>query len=791
MAKNSAKQLLQTVSQLETSGRIKEAVGVLRELTHLLPKSLLVYEKLGECLVKLNEFNEAETILQKALELSKEPEPRVYKWLGICRFKQGRHEAALECLIIANSKNKTDPLVSTFLGEALYKNGDGEEAVRHLQKACNESSATAVMWYSLAHISYALGKKVEAAHAVKRSIELGDNSMDALILLGLSAAASGDLEVAQNAFLRAHVGHRSPESVGEQWINALVQNAGLDASIEWYRAHVRSDEPADCLHYAVVLLKSGRSSDAASIAQAALERHPRHIQLKAVLSRALALDGDWQRACEVADPLWEEMAKHSEAGKSPPLGVPPPIAPDSLNRLVYIAVEIAGRELESRLLLALRLAERNVSSIIVSSHLLANAALKLPVGLYLLKTMNSYDTGKIKTLKNTAHRFAALDEEQLSSYGSDWNLTVGVDPNIVNAVDLVMANNDRHRDALFSSFPQLKGKVVTTGNPRIELLDEKFAAALAAEGRQIKQKYGKIVLVCTNFGGFASSQLSYLDICRIMYEALNRRLDTEEGQAIIQMGKDFALAEARSIAALIEMVPKLAAAMPDITVVVRPHPAETNTVWQSKFAGITNVVIAPPGTLQGWLRAAGTMIYFAGCMTGVEAKLCGTPAIRFEAGSDLQFPKCGLSAHVNPRATNADDVIRLTRALMAGGTVSDHDYENDARVLNESLLVPPPAPSVRCAEAVSDFFEKVRGISLSASMFDNMRDVFQGEAHKEQTVAAIGGSYLLAAKRVTTGLDELRQKTADLQRAIGSTTEISVIKLADGATAICPTGAFS
>jgi hypothetical protein len=77
-------------------------------------------------------------------------------------------------------------------------------------------------------------------------------------------------------------------------------------------------------------------------------------------------------------------------------------------------------------------------------------------------------------------------------------------------------------------------------------------------------------------------------------------------------------------------MPALDQAMPDHTIVIRPHPAENQEVYHHIAKTCRRVRVTNEGNVVPWLIAAKALIH-NGCTTGVEAYALGLPVISYRA----------------------------------------------------------------------------------------------------------------------------------------------------------------
>ena len=78
------------------------------------------------------------------------------------------------------------------------------------------------------------------------------------------------------------------------------------------------------------------------------------------------------------------------------------------------------------------------------------------------------------------------------------------------------------------------------------------------------------------------------------------------------------------------LIPLLEKEFPSYTIVVRPHPTESQDIYERIAAQCQRVRVTNEGNVVPWLMATRALIH-NGCTTGVEAFIMGVPAISFRA----------------------------------------------------------------------------------------------------------------------------------------------------------------
>jgi hypothetical protein len=187
---------------------------------------------------------------------------------------------------------------------------------------------------------------------------------------------------------------------------------------------------------------------------------------------------------------------------------------------------------------------------------------------------------------------------------------------------------------LWRRYPELPAGVHihTTGNPRGDLLRPEIRTYYGTEVRQLKEAYGDFILVNTNF----NQVNAFFPDMNLLKPADGHNGTPGLSRRALGMGfsRDYAQGLCAFKSAIFEdfqkLIPALEKDFPGHTIVVRPHPAENQSVYQRIADQCRRVRVTNEGNVVPWLMAARVLIH-NGCTTGVEAYLLDVPAITYRA----------------------------------------------------------------------------------------------------------------------------------------------------------------
>jgi len=297
--------------------------------------------------------------------------------------------------------------------------------------------------------------------------------------------------------------------------------------------------------------------------------------------------------------------------------------------VLLIPVENQVRELDAKLLLACVAAKRDFTSIIGPKREIENHIASFPRGIFLSKSLRIVKRKFFPISRLLGHEIVAWDEEALVHLPAETYFSRRLSPVGMDNVSHLFAWGEDNAE-LWRQYPQLPPGIPihVTGNPRVDLLRPDMQGYYKAEADQIRKDYGEFILINTNFNHVNA-----------FYPAQNLFQPVKEpgekvrfGQAARGMDREYAEGFRDHKQAVFEdfqkLIPELARAFPDHTIVVRPHPTENQNIYHKIAAPFRRVQVTNEGNVVPWLMAARVLVH-NGCTTGVEAFVMRVPAVSY------------------------------------------------------------------------------------------------------------------------------------------------------------------
>jgi surface carbohydrate biosynthesis protein len=317
---------------------------------------------------------------------------------------------------------------------------------------------------------------------------------------------------------------------------------------------------------------------------------------------------------------------------------------------LIVPVENQARELDAKLLLACVAAERGFPVILGSRTYIHYGVDSMPRGVYLAKSMRTLSEKMFDILRELGHEIVAWDEEGLLRPADDYYFDRRLSDVAVRKVSALFAWGPDNAETFANHAACREVPIHITGNPRIDMLRSEVRPFYADQVQQLRQRYGRFLLVNSNFG-HANHYVPSL------------RMHEQGDKPLAEFELALAAHRSRIYGYFRPMIGEISAAFPSQTIVIRPHPIESHEPWKELAQGHPNVVVDNAGNVAPWLMACEAVIQ-NGCQTAIEASLVGTPVVNYKpAASEIDI---ALIENLSHEATNIDALLKTLRCILNG-----------------------------------------------------------------------------------------------------------------------------
>lgn len=296
---------------------------------------------------------------------------------------------------------------------------------------------------------------------------------------------------------------------------------------------------------------------------------------------------------------------------------------------IYLLIEEGHRELRSRVLIGILAASRGHPVVIGPQWLLGRDFSRLPSGIMLFKGNNLVQGRNMRRARAAGHAIASIEEEALTLSDATEILRC-YSQHSVECCNLFLVQGSFQRDCLVRAHPRIADRIAVTGNPRTDVLRNEFTGELRMEARRLRARFGRFVLVNTNFGSVNPAVGDTLTLYRRCIQVGLVNPDDPSGLRDFLTWAEW---EKDNLHCVVAVTSALLRARPDLRIVVRPHPAEDPGRWRDWLDVGGTVDVIREGDHLAWTVASDVMIHTSGT-TGIEAMLLGAANISLTPGEN-------------------------------------------------------------------------------------------------------------------------------------------------------------
>lgn len=326
---------------------------------------------------------------------------------------------------------------------------------------------------------------------------------------------------------------------------------------------------------------------------------------------------------------------------------------------IYIHVEVAFRELDSKLLLAVIAASRGHHVMVSDMPSLMNgihSRCLLP-GIVHTKSLTPSEKkiSRHDVFLKKDFLLTSLDEESGLAEHIDYDMfsRVRYSSRTLGQASAAFGWGPADTEALKKVYPDCASKIYMCGSPRVDLWHPSLADYWERPSGVPVRPY---LLVSSNFGLANGVEPFYKFI------ASQRSAGYfERDQGAFKRSFGFIAEQYQLTYFFVDAVTQIANKNPGFDIVLRPHPIERVEAWKAYLDGVPNVHVIREGGMSSWVNNSFAVMH-NGCTTAFEAVVAGKPVITyvpFTQRYELTEPnKLGI------RASTPDEVLEIALALL-------------------------------------------------------------------------------------------------------------------------------
>jgi surface carbohydrate biosynthesis protein len=446
----------------------------------------------------------------------------------------------------------------------------------------------------------------------------------------------------------------------------------------------------------------------------------------------------------------------------------------SPRKWLFLPVETKARELQGKLFLAFVAAERGWG-VLLGKRI--HDRPYLPRGAYILKSISPGRLKFIRHLEARGCRVVAWCEEGMVYRNAEEYGRRRVEKASYDAVAAYFAWGEQQRHDMIAELGCDPTKMVVSGNPRFDLLRPDVRAVFSVRADQLRQIYGRIILVNTRFSRY-NHGLGLDWVAQNMKRAGSISQPEHEEDLL-----GIAAFQKETFEFFMEAVRALSERYKNHTIIVRPHPSESHEPWKKLARNLNNVRVVYEGNVAEWIIASDVCIH-NNCTTGVESYLLNQASISYRPVRDARFDMY-LPQALCPDATTLSELMGIVDT-----TLSDEPLD-------------APAVAEQRTKVARHFIAGQVGPSASDTIVEALGSLEVGREPLNVRKQRLGGIRSRAARAIapvrtwldpksdsvktryirqkydTTSLGEATDFLGSARRATGRFGEVAITKLED------------
>ena len=228
-------------------------------------------------------------------------------------------------------------------------------------------------------------------------------------------------------------------------------------------------------------------------------------------------------------------------------------------------------------------------------------------------------------------------------------------PESLKHIDIYFASGPRNASDVCHYRPEYADRVVESGNPRFDTLLPKWRAVYESEARNLRERFGRFLLVNTNFGRSNPFQIGK-DIVTALKEG--GLINNEEHEAYVRRQIKYKHHQMIGLQTLLEDFSNYSFFD---RIIIRPHPVENHNVWKSWAENVKGVEVHFERNANCWMLAAEAVLH-TGCTTGIEGVLLDRPVFSYTPVPKSEF--FNQSDAVSIRVNNARELSLMVKEII-------------------------------------------------------------------------------------------------------------------------------
>lgn len=300
-------------------------------------------------------------------------------------------------------------------------------------------------------------------------------------------------------------------------------------------------------------------------------------------------------------------------------------------KIVYLPTETQTRELDSNIILGLYLIQKHdVDHVIIGDKRLLSLLARLhflPVGVYHMKSAQSFLLPFIKRLYAQGFRFTVQNAESIVTFDNENRTdTFMTPPETIDYLERVFCSNrDEHQMLSKLYGDELQAKFVLSGFLRLQGSISDLGRFYKPEIDAIKTKCGKFILY-NSTAGIMYHAMKDMDLKAMRALLVTQGVMEDHADVLIE----WSIQSQATFFSFLEFTRlfKNKHEYQDVKIVFRPHPSENFDFFKMTFGNDTRIIVDRSYSVMPWILAS-ELVIGSTSTTLVESSALNKPTLSF------------------------------------------------------------------------------------------------------------------------------------------------------------------
>ena len=380
-------------------------------------------------------------------------------------------------------------------------------------------------------------------------------------------------------------------------------------------------------------------------------------------------------------------------------------------KIIFITIESVKRELDSKILLALRALKKNYRVVIGQKGGLRELIKDTNPGIMVLKSFGPKNTSHIDFIKKNNFKIVSSDEELILAMDFEDKIEWRMNNENLNKLDLLLAVGETSDFSVFKkNFNSIVKNILVCGNMRLQLLKKNYRKLLERDTDLFNRKFGNYILFLTSFPQINKvREMNEIDWPYSRVVSANIHPDSRQ----VYLGNEQVLMQREILFETIKFLDNFEKNFPNQNLVISPHPNEKFDFWSNyikkrKFKKIFINLDTHSSSFP--LMNASEMIISLNSTSLLESYFLEKKAINF-LGKNTRESEIDLLKKILKVVRSSDELTETIKDLKKNETEKVLCLQFDEIKNSEE--------NFDSFDSILDAFDKLKGVDAHENLFKN------------------------------------------------------------------------